>query len=179
MREKSKERQRVSSMTTMKANVYDEKSSFASTRARVLFLSSFGYDFSGKNRTSTFCVGAPFLRPSLVRTFVRAAVFFRTPRRFRAVLLLRGPVAAKRHFISFSLLRARIKCISPFFFLSERLLYLSSWCFLSSREREKKKRERKANSSSSFRASVRVRRVIFFFFAGLRAKPFVVVPVKR
>jgi len=72
MREKSKERQRVSSMTTMKANVYDEKSSFASTRARVLFLSSFGYDFSGKNRIYYFLCGRTF-SSSVARSNLRSS----------------------------------------------------------------------------------------------------------
>jgi len=72
MREKSKERQRVSTMTTMKANVYDEKSSFASTRARVLFLSSFGYDFSGKKRIYYFLCGRTF-SSSVARSNLRSS----------------------------------------------------------------------------------------------------------
>ena len=113
---------------------------------------------------------APFLRPSLVRTFARAAIFFRTPREFRAVLLLlRGPVAARHYFISFSLRARACEMYRPFSFYPDAvpqramLLYLSSRFLSSQREKKKRERERTASSSSSSSSSS--------YLSRARAKP--------
>lgn len=152
----------MSSMVTMKMNnVYDEKSSFASTTSARAFCFSLLLDTislsRGKKKDYFLCLKkerAPFLRPSLVRTFVRAAISFRTSRGFRVVvvlLLLGGPVS-KHYFISFSVYRP---------FLYPRRKFSLSRCFLSSRKREKK-RERKANTSSSSLARV----CVYIIFRG-------------
>jgi len=133
-------------MMAMKMNsVYDEKSSFASTTSARAFCFSLLLDTislsRGKKKDYFLCLKkerAPFLRPSLVRTFVRAAISFRTPRRFRVVvvlLLLGGPVS-KHYFISFSVYR-------PFLYPPSREAFFSTSRGASSpRANGKKERER-------------------------------------
>jgi len=171
MREKSKERQRVSSMTTMKANVYDEKSSFASTRARVLFLSSFGYDFSGKRRTSTILCGRTF-SSSVARSNLRSSRHL-LPNSSTISRRSSSPRTGRREASFYFLLSA---CAYKMYIA----LFLVIRDFSTSRpgasfRRENGKRKRKKEKLVVLLLLLLLARpfvcVLSFFIAGLRAKP--------
>ena len=173
MREKSKERQRVSTMTTMKANVYDEKSSFASTRARVLFLSSFGYDFSGKKRTTILC-GRTF-SSSVARSNLRSSRRL-LPNSSTISRRSSSPRTGRREALFYFLLSACAYKMYIALFLVIRETSLPLVLVFPFVERTGKEKERKKSSLLFFFFFFfsRVRSCAScypFFIAGLRAKP--------